>query len=104
MTGNIPTLSVALLPVGDSRLQTERRNQAIAQIEQRLDPSRTARDHPLGGVAGIERGIGHDDAEGIDELRAGQQRVGIDIGLDGANVFMVLPRTAQPRFSIEPGP
>jgi hypothetical protein len=66
----------------DRRLQAERRHQTIAQIKQRLDPSRAARHHFLGGTPGIERDVVHRYAVGIDELRAGEQCIGVDVRLD----------------------
>jgi hypothetical protein len=52
-------------------------------------------------MPGIERGVIHRDAVGVDELRAGQQRVDINIGLTAWTLFMVFTCTAPLRISIE---
>ena len=46
-------------------------------------------------MPGVELGIVHRDAVSIDELRAGQQRVGINIGLT-AWTFIVSPCSCAP--------
>jgi hypothetical protein len=58
----------------------------IAQRHQCGNPSRPISQHPLGRPARIERCAINHDAEGIDELRAGQQRAGIDVGFDSVNL------------------
>ena len=68
-------------------------NQRIAQRHQAVDPARRAAHHALRGMPGVERPALDADTESVDELRAGQQRGAIDIGLDlidlhgGANLF-----------------
>ena len=60
------------------RFQPQRRHQQIAQRQQRLGPSRLTRHHALSGTPRVEFAIVDFNAEGVGELRAGQQRIGID--------------------------
>src|SRR5262249_12516638 len=63
-------------------LQSERRDDQIAQFQQRVDPVRGARRHPDRGFASSEDVSLDDDAICVDELRAGQQPCRIDGGGD----------------------
>ena len=67
------------------RFQPERRDQQIAQRQQRLGPSRLTRHHAFSGTPRVEFAIVNLNAEGVGELRAGQQRIGIDGGGDFAD-------------------
>ena len=59
------------------RFQPQRRYQQIAQRHQRLGPSRLTRHHALSGTPRVEIAILDFNAEGVGELRAGQQRTGV---------------------------
>ncbi len=68
-----------------SRFQAKRRHHAIAQGQQRVDPSRRAPQHPLRCLPRIERVVVDRDAVGIAELRAGQQRTGVGVRIDSTD-------------------
>ena len=53
------------------RFQPQRRDQQIAQRQQRLGPSRLTRHHAFSGTPRVEIAILDFNAEGVGELRAG---------------------------------
>jgi len=62
-------------------------DQNIAQRQQCFGPSRLARDHSLGRMPRIQRTAIDRDAVGIDELRAGQQRIRSTFGVISRTVM-----------------
>ena len=67
------------LLAGARRLEAEGRDQRIPQRQQGLHPARRAAHDPLRGISRIEWRTINGDPKRVGELRAGEQRAGVDI-------------------------